>query len=266
MMVVARTRHHDRVPDTPDTLVNALDVKLQVMCAAWAYVASAVDSNAHASPAAHAWAPAQTGAAAFEGAPRSEHADASPQRDCFPGKNNAADVAFPGESNAADLSSSVETAAAGASSPLETAAASSSPFPSPASASGGTYVAVRLPPTGRIPPQPDDGRRTGGNSGIPWGTDGVWTEPYDFDRAHITYHTLLIHYSPWILSSYTGDDGEEYDDDDDDDDTHDTHGQVRCAHVACREQPYCFYELFKELSESYPPGGGDTVFRKRVRT
>lgn len=58
-----------------------------------------------------------------------------------------------------------------------------------------TFLGLRSPVFGALAPREmQDPDRTGGDSGVPWGTAGVWLEPYSEQEARRTINIIDRHW------------------------------------------------------------------------
>ena len=109
---------------------------------------------------------------------------------------------------------------------------------------------------------------TGGNTGIPWGFCGVFTEPYDTEEAAKTVD-ILRHF--WYLneerkttvnsaqSDYSTDTTKHDDNDDNNDKRCSSRNSEKeengvCRHVACARRTFCIIERLGEVKATYVPG------------
>ncbi|KAG7672125.1 hypothetical protein Ndes2526B_g06893 [Nannochloris sp. 'desiccata'] len=119
---------------------------------------------------------------------------------------------------------------------------------------GSEWVAIQ----GRKP------RYTGGNTGVPWGSYGVWDEPFNREKALQTVEVLRKHWyavpatSIRNVGSLVENETIEADKEDDtgkDKATISTTTSGICPHIACRNRNFCLIQLLEDFKNKvYVPG------------
>lgn len=87
---------------------------------------------------------------------------------------------------------------------------------------------------------------TGGHTGIPWGSCGVWDEPYDEALARETVEKLKQY---WYTTKGELPPGEE-----NGSSRAEGEGNGVCGHVACSKRPYCLVVRLGEVKKVYLEG------------
>jgi DNA polymerase lambda len=124
---------------------------------------------------------------------------------------------------------------------------------------GSKWVAIQ----GRKP------KYTGGNTGIPWGSYGVWDEPFNLEKARETVEKLRKHWyvvvgggnrnvQNFVEQATTAGESNEENETNPSDNTVDRDDKTTngiCLHAACSKRRFCFIALLEEFKNKvYVPG------------
>lgn len=100
-------------------------------------------------------------------------------------------------------------------------------------------------------------RFTGGSSGLPWGTQGVWTEPYDSESARDTVDKLRHLGAAHAARGHAAIGAKPAEEEE--------RVNAACEHEACSVYRFCIIDQLQHILDSYGSAGAEQFKRKHIK-